>query len=156
MWSLKYKERRNSLSNGGNHLYTREEVKEMIYNYKWMNNIITSQIYDVDSTSVAQYGIESVIPKAKGQAGDKVFLKVMNRNKAWRRNLKLIEKIEFIDKYEEYITNEMNFHILQMIKLGTKLKTVMDLMEIKSKSTFYGCLNEIVNVYMDAQKGYYD
>ena len=137
-------------------MYTREEVKEMIYNYKWMNNIITSQIYDVDSTSVAQYGIESVIPKAKGQAGDKVFLKVMNRNKAWRRNLKLIEKIEFIDKYEEYITNEMNFHILQMIKLGTKLKTVMDLMEIKSKSTFYGCLNEIVNVYMDAQKGYYD
>ncbi|MGW9979288.1 hypothetical protein ACUXKW_001031 [Staphylococcus hominis] len=137
-------------------MYTREEVKEMIYNYKWMNNIITSQIYDVDSTSVAQYGIESVMPKAKGQAGDKVFLKVMNRNKAWRRNLKLIEKIEFIDKYEEYITNEMNFHILQMIKLGTKLKTVMDLMEIKSKSTFYGCLNEIVNVYMDAQKGYYD
>lgn len=156
MWSLKYKEQRNILSNGGNHLYTREEVKEMIYNYKWMNNIITSQIYDVDSTSVAQYGIESVMPKAKGQAGDKVFLKVMNRNKAWRRNLKLIEKIEFIDKYEEYITNEMNFHILQMIKLGTKLKTVMDLMEIKSKSTFYGCLNEIVNVYMDAQKGYYD
>ena len=137
-------------------MYTREEVKEMIYNYKWMNNIITSQIYDVDSTSVAQYGIESVMPKAKGQAGDKVFSKVMNRNKAWRRNLKLIEKIEFIDKYEEYITNEMNFHILQMIKLGTKLKTVMDLMEIKSKSTFYGCLNEIVNVYMDAQKGYYD
>jgi hypothetical protein len=156
MWSLKYKEQRNILSNGGDHLYTREEVKEMIYNYKWMNNIITSQIYDVDSTSVAQYGIESVMPKAKGQAGDKVFLKVMNRNKAWRRNLKLIEKIEFIDKYEEYITNEMNFHILQMIKLGTKLKTVMDLMEIKSKSTFYGCLNEIVNVYMDAQKGYYD
>ena len=156
MWSLKYKEQRNILSNGGNHLYTREEVKEMIYNYKWMNNIITSQIYDVDSTSVAQYGIESVMPKAKGQAGDKVFLKVMNRNKAWRRNLKLIEKIKFIDKYEEYITNEMNFHILQMIKLGTKLKTVMDLMEIKSKSTFYGCLNEIVNVYMDAQKGYYD
>ncbi|MGW9920511.1 hypothetical protein [Staphylococcus hominis] len=137
-------------------MYTREEVKEMIYNYKWMNNIITSQIYDVDSTSVAQYGIESVMPKAKGQAGDKVFLKVMNRNKAWRRNLKLIEKIDFIDKYEEYITNEMNFHILQMIKLGTQHKTVMDLMEIKSKSTFYGCLNEIVNVYMDAQKGYYD
>lgn len=137
-------------------MYTREEVKEMIYNYKWMTNIITSQIYDADSTSIAQYGIESVMPKAKGQAGDKVFLKVMNRNKAWRRNLKLIEKIEFIDKYEEYITNEMNFHILQMIKLGTKLKTVMDLMEIKSKSTFYGCLNEIVNVYMDAQKGYYD
>src|SRR5699024_7130625 len=82
--------------------------------------------------------------------------KVMNKNKAWRRNIKLIEKIEFIDKYEEHITNEMNFHILQMIKVGTQHKTVMDLMEIKSKSTFYGCLNEIVNVYMDAQQGHYD
>ena len=137
-------------------MYTREEVREMIDNYKWMNNIVTSQVYDADSTSVAQYGVESTMPKAKGQTGDKVLLKVMNRNKAWRRNIKLIEKIEFIDKYEEHITNEMNYHILQMIKLGTQHKTVMDLMEIKSKSTFYGCLNEIVNVYMDAQQGHFD
>ena len=137
-------------------MYTREDIREMIDNYKWMNNIVTSQVYDVDSTSVAQYGIEFPMPKAKGQTGDKVLLKVMNRNKAWRRNIKLIEKIEFIDKYEEHITNEMNYHILQMIKLGTQHKTVMDLMEIKSKSTFYGCLNEIVNVYMDAQQGHFD
>ena len=137
-------------------MYTREEVREMIDNYKWMNNIVTSQVYDADSTSVAQYGVESAMPKAKGQTGDKVLLKVRNRNKAWRRNIKLIEKIEFIDKYEEHITNEMNYHILQMIKLGTQHKTVMDLMEIKSKSTFYGCLNEIVNVYMDAQQGHFD
>ena len=137
-------------------MYTRKEVREMIDNYKWMNNVVASQVYDADSTSIAQYDIESVMPKAKGQSGDKVLLKVMNRNKAWRRNVKLIEKIEFIDKYEEYITNEMNYHILQMIKLGTQHKTIMDLMEIKSKSTFYGCLNEIVNVYMDAQQGHYD
>ena len=137
-------------------MYTREDIREMIDNYKWMNNIVTSQVYDADSTSVAQYGVESAMPKAKGQTGDKVLLKVMNRDKAWRRNIKLIEKIEFIDKYEEHITNEMNYHILQMIKLGTQHKTVMDLMEIKSKSTFYGCLNEIVNVYMDAQQGHFD
>src|SRR5699024_11589664 len=101
-------------------MYTREEVREMIDNYKWMNNIVTSQVYDADSTSVAQYGVESAMPKPKGQTGDKVLLKVMNRNKAWRRNIKLIEKIEFIDKYEEHITNEMNYHILQMIKLDRK------------------------------------
>ena len=35
-------------------MYTREEVREMIDNYKWMNNIVTSQVYDADSTSVAQ------------------------------------------------------------------------------------------------------
>ena len=137
-------------------MYTRDEVRNMIDNYKWMHNIIEAQVYDADSTSIAQYGIESVMPKAKGGTGDKVLVKVLDRNREYRRNVKLLNKLQFIDKYEEYVTDEMNYHILQLIKIGIKHKTIMELMEIKSKSTFYGCVNEIVNVYMDAQQGYYD
>lgn len=137
-------------------MYTRDEVRNMIDNYKWMHNIIEAQVYDADSTSTAQYGIEAVMPKAKGGTGDKVLVKVLNRNREYRRNVKLLNKLQFIDKYEEYVTDEMNYHILQLIKIGIKHKTIMELMEIKSKSTFYGCVNEIVNVYMDAQQGYYD
>ena len=85
-------------------MYTRDEVKGMINDYKWMRNIIESQVYDADSTSIAQYGIESVMPKAKGGIGDKVLVKVLNRNREYRRNVKILNKIEFIDKYEEYIT----------------------------------------------------
>ena len=156
MWSLRYKERKNSLSNGGNHLYTRDEVKGMINDYKWMRNIIESQVYDADSTSIAQYGIESVMPKAKGGTGDKVLVKVLNRNREYRRNVKILNKIEFIDKYEEYITDDRNYHILQMLKLNMQHKTIKDLTEINSDSKFYACINEIVNVYMDAQQGHYD
>lgn len=137
-------------------MYTRNEVKKMINDYKWMRNIIESQVYDADSTSIAQYGIEAVMPKAKGGTGDKVLVKVLNRNREYRRNFKLLNKIEFIDKYEEYITDEKNFHILQMLKLNMQHKTIKDLMEINSDSKFYACLNEIVNVYMDAQQGHYD
>lgn len=137
-------------------MYTRDEVRNMIDNYKWMRNIIEAQVYDADSTSTAQYGIEAVMPKAKGGTGDKVLVKVLDRNREYRRNVKLLNKIQFIDKYEEYITDEKNYHILQMLKLRMQHKTIKDLMEIHSDSTFYGCINEIVNVYMDAQQGHYD
>lgn len=137
-------------------MYTRDEVKKMINDYKWMRNIIESQVYDMDSTSIAQYGIEAVMPKAKSNTDDKVLVKVLNRNRDYRRNLKLLNKIQFIDKYEEHITDEKNYHILQMLKLNMQHKTIKDLMEINSDSKFYGCINEIVNVYMDAQQGHYD
>lgn len=137
-------------------MYTREEIKRMINDYKWMQNVIESQVYDADSTSVAQYGIESVMPKAKGGTGDKVLVKILNRNRAYRRNIRLIQKMEFIDTYESYITDDKNYHILQMLKLGAKHKTIKDLMEINSDSKFYACINEIVSVYMDAQRGHYD
>ncbi|WP_154836139.1 hypothetical protein [Staphylococcus pasteuri] len=137
-------------------MYTRDEVKGMINDYKWMQNVIESQVYDADSTSVAQYGIESVMPKAKGGTGDKVLVKVLNRNREYRRNIKILQKMEFIDKYEDYITDDKNYHILQMLKLGVKHKTIKDLMEINSDSKFYACINEIVSVYMDAQGGHYD
>ncbi|MBO0929056.1 hypothetical protein J2P86_00050 [Staphylococcus sp. 30400_3112M30941] len=137
-------------------MYTREEIKRMINDYKWMQNVIESQVYDADSTSITQYGIESVMPKAKGGTGDKVLVKILNRNRAYRRNIRLIQKMEFIDTYESYITDDKNYHILQMLKLGVKHKTIKDLMEINSDSKFYACINEIVSVYMDAQQGHYD
>lgn len=137
-------------------MYTRDEVREMIHSYKWMQNIVESQIYDNDSTSIAQYGIEATMPKGKGDTGDKVFVKVMNRNRQHRRNIKLVEKISFIDKYEDCIIDERNYHMLQMLKLRMKHKTIKDILEINSDSKFYGCMNEIINVYMDAQRGYYD
>lgn len=132
-------------------MYSRKEVREMLDNYKSYNNIIQAHVYDDDSTSIAQYGIDSVMPKAKGQSGDKVYLKVSNRNKAWRRNIKLIEKMQVIDQAEEYINDEVNYHILQMLKQGFKHNTIMDIMCI-SRGKFYKKVNEIVDVVMDTQQ----
>lgn len=136
-------------------MYTEKEVREMLDNYKFYQNMVETDIYDSDSTSVAQYGIEATLPKAKGTTGDKVLVKVINRNKQWRRKIKMIEKMQFIDEHEEYVTDEVNYHILQMMKRGMKHKTIMDIACINSRSNFYGRVNEIVNVYMDVQQGNY-
>ena len=137
-------------------MYTRTDIKKMIDDYKWMRNIIESQVYDNDSTSTAQYGIESVMPKGKGGTGDKVLVKVLDKNKATRRNKKLVQKIAFIDKYEDYITNDKNYHILQLLKQGESHKRIMIIMNINSRGNFYSRVNEIVNTYMDVQEGQYD
>ncbi|EKU50328.1 hypothetical protein [Staphylococcus massiliensis] len=137
-------------------MYTRTDIKKMIDDYKWMRNIIESQVYDNDSTSTAQYGIESVMPKGKGGTGNKVLVKVMDRDKVTRRNKKLVQKIAFIDKYEDYITNDKNYHILQLLKQGESHKRIMIIMNINSRGNFYSRVNEIVNTYMDVQEGQYD
>ena len=109
-------------------MYSREEVRKIIDEYKTYSNIIQAHVYDDDSTSTAQYGIEAVMPKAEGQVGDKVYNKVMERNKGWRRNIKLLEKIQLIDESEECIADEINFHLLQMLKQGFKHITIMDVL----------------------------
>lgn len=132
-------------------MYSREEVRKIIDEYKTYSNIIQAHVYDDDSTSTAQYGIEAVMPKAKGQVGDKVYNKVMERNKGWHRNVKLLEKIQLIDESEEYITDEINFHLLQMLKQGFKHITIMDVLCI-SRGKFYKRVNQIVDVVMDYQQ----
>ena len=133
MWSLKYKEQRNSLSNGGNHLYTPTEVKQLIMDYHWMRRLIDHQVYEYDSTSIGQYGIESAMPKAKGGTGDKV-----------------LDKVSFIDEYEHKITNDKNYHILQLLKQGEKINTIAMLMRVDRKE-IYRKLDVIVNIYMKSQ-----
>ena len=46
-------------------MYNKKEIRQMIDDYKWMKNIIDSQVYDYESTSIAQYGYQSAMPKAK-------------------------------------------------------------------------------------------
>ena len=82
-------------------MYSRKEIREMIDNYKWMKNIIDSKVYDNESTSIAQYGYQSAMPKSKGSTSNKVLVKVINKNKALRKYDYLIKKITFIDEYEE-------------------------------------------------------
>lgn len=40
-------------------MYTPSEVRQIITDYNWMKNIIDSKVYENDSTSIGQYGIES-------------------------------------------------------------------------------------------------
>ncbi|MDT0707349.1 hypothetical protein RM577_03475 [Mammaliicoccus sciuri] len=132
-------------------MYTPTEVRQMISDYKWMKNIIDSQVYECDSTSIGQYGIESSMPKAQGTTGDKVLVRVLRNDRDYRKTQSLVDKINFIDKNEEHIKNEKNYHILQLLKQGEKHNRIMVIMNVRSKENFYSRIDDIVDSIIAAQ-----
>lgn len=131
-------------------MYTPTEVKQLITDYHWMRRLIDHQVYEYDSTSTGQYGIESAMPKAQGGTGDKVLVRVIKNDKDRRKTQELIEKVAFIDEHEHLITNDKNYHILQLLKQGEKINTIAMLMKVDRKEV-YRKLDIIVSIYMDAQ-----
>lgn len=132
-------------------MYTPSEVRQIISDYKWMKNIIDSQVYECDSTSIGQYGIESSMPKAQGTTGDKVLVRVLRNDRDYRKTQSLVDKINFIDKNEEHIKNEKNYHILQLLKQGEKHNKIMVIMNVRSKENFYSKIDDIVDSIIAAQ-----
>ena len=131
-------------------MYTPTEVRQIISGYKWMKNIIDSQVYEYESTSTGQYGIESALPKAQGTTGDKVLVRVLRNDKEYRKHEELINKMSVIDNNEERITNNKDYHILQLLKQGEKHKRIMSIMNI-SRDNFYDRLKDIVMLISNAQ-----
>ncbi|HJG40265.1 hypothetical protein [Staphylococcus sp. GDB20D115P1] len=131
-------------------MYTPTEVKQLITDYHWMRRLIDHQVYEYDSTSIGQYGIESAMPKAQGGTGDKVLVRVIKNDKDKRKTQELIEKVAFIDDYEHLITNDKNYHILQLLKQGEKINTIAMLMKVDRKEV-YRKLDIIVGIYMNVQ-----
>ncbi|MGS0667685.1 hypothetical protein ACU40O_09780 [Staphylococcus arlettae] len=131
-------------------MYTPTEVKQLITDYHWMRRLIDHQVYEYDSTSIGQYGIESTLPKGQGSTGDKVLVRVIKNDKDRRKTQELIEKVAFIDDYEHLITNDKNYHILQLLKQGEKINTIAMLMKVDRKEV-YRKLDIIVGIYMNVQ-----
>ena len=131
-------------------MYTPTEVKQLITDYHWMRRLIDHQVYEYDSTSIGQYGIESAMPKAQSGTGDKVLVRVIKNDKDKRKTQELIEKVAFIDDYEHLITNDKNYHILQLLKQGEKINTIAMLMKVDRKEV-YRKLDIIVGIYMNVQ-----
>lgn len=131
-------------------MYTPSEVKQLITDYHWMVRLIDHQVYEYDSTSIGQYGIESAMPKAQGGTGDKVLVRVIKNDKDRRKTQELIDKVAFIDGHEHMITNDKNYHILQLLKQGESKNRIMVLMQI-SKDNLYNRIDAITEVYMNQQ-----
>lgn len=90
------------------------------------------------------------MPKAQGITGDKVLVRVIRNDKDRRKTQELIDKVSFIDEHEDKITNDKNYHILQLLKQGEKINTIAMLMRVDRKE-IYRKLDIIVNIYMKAQ-----
>lgn len=132
-------------------MYSESEVRELITGYYWRTNLIEDQVYEYDSTSTAQYGIESSMPKGQGGTGDKVLVRVMMNDKNNKQIKKLATETSFVDEHEHKVSNSKNYHLLQLLKRGEKVSTIERLLDI-SERNIYNRIKQIVKVYMDAQQ----
>lgn len=100
--------------------YTACEIEKMLKDYRWMLNTVREMRSDLEETNgagIAQYGIEAVMPKGKGETGDVVFSEVVRRSKQWERIEAYEERIRFIQsnlyKIEDYRENEVLHWLLE-------------------------------------------
>ncbi|WP_432371425.1 hypothetical protein [Staphylococcus chromogenes] len=69
-------------------MYTPNDIREMLKDYEWMINELESATLNMDSTSVAQYGVEASQPKPQGFTSDKVCNLILKREKEDRKLVK--------------------------------------------------------------------
>ena len=62
-------------------MYTKEDIRYMIDNFRSNCNTLAMILPDVDSNSIAQYGIEATLPKPQGVNGSKVESVVLAERK---------------------------------------------------------------------------
>ncbi|WP_454358451.1 hypothetical protein [Staphylococcus simulans] len=116
-----------------------------------MRKLVDEKVYEYDSTSIGQYGIESAMPKAQGTTGNKVLVRVIRNDKDYRKTQELVDKLAFIDSYEEYISSDKNYHLLQLIKIGKSVNDIKRIMKMGYNKIMHH-VDEIVNVYIIQQK----
>lgn len=133
-------------------MYLINDIRQIINDYHWKKRLIQSQVYEMDSTSTAQYGIDSAMPKAQGQTGDKISTMII-RNENQRRKIEsLIKEVSFIDEYEHCINSDKNFHILQLLKQGESKQRIKVLLNISNRN-LYERIDQVVIILFNAQSG---
>ncbi|WP_432740817.1 hypothetical protein AAA450_10235 [Staphylococcus equorum] len=117
-------------------MYEREQIKNMLEDYKAMCNTLEQLVPDLDSNSIAQYGIEAALPKPQGTNSSKVETNVITREKRTKGNERLINKIEFINKHQEDVLDDRNYCLLTLLKLGKGTNEIINIMAIKRDEYF--------------------
>lgn len=132
-------------------MYSKEEIEEMIYSYRWRKNVLIDEGYIDDSSSVSQYGLEATLPKPQNTNSDKVQNIAMRNCVLSKVHDENMEVVSFIDEYEHSVDNDMNLNILYLIKKGKKPAEVKKIMNI-GRTNYDSRIKSIVNVYYNMQK----
>lgn len=89
-----------------------------------MIKLLMSKREESSASLTAQYGIESVMPKAQGSPSDPVYQEIVRIEK-YDRNIKNVrEKVMFVQNHSQYVTNTKNKVILDMLLDGMTLRDV--------------------------------
>lgn len=130
-------------------MYNQDEIRNMIDDYKSMCNLLEELLPELDSNSIAQYGIEATLPKPQGVNNSKVESSVVVRDKATKRQCKLIDKIEFINCKQEQLEDDNDYFFLELWKMGKKRNDILIIMNINRNEysdTRQRIVNELYNM----------
>ncbi|MCE5003212.1 hypothetical protein ACWEXP_00895 [Staphylococcus pseudoxylosus] len=123
-------------------MYTKEQIRDMIDNFRSTCNTLAMILPDVDSNSIAQYGIEATLPKPQGMNSSKVESVVLAREKAHRHVQSKMDKIAFINNCQDKL-NEDDFIFLEVMK-GYKRHEILPEAEM-NKNTYGDRRKEIID-----------
>lgn len=123
-------------------MYTKEQIRDMIDNFRSTCNTLAMILPEVDSNSIAQYGIEATLPKPQGMNSSKVESVVLAREKAHRHVQSKMDKIAFINSCQDKL-NEDDFIFLEVMK-GYKRHEILPEAEM-NKNTYGDRRKEIID-----------
>ncbi|MDN6414846.1 hypothetical protein OXR01_13205 [Staphylococcus gallinarum] len=131
-------------------MYTHDEIRNMIDDYKSMCNLLEEFLPEVDSNSIALYGIESTLPKPQGVNNSKVESSVLVRDKVTKRQQKLIDKIKFVNCMQERLEDDNDYFFLELWKTDKKRKDVLSILKI-TKNDYTDMRKNIVEQLYEMQ-----
>lgn len=117
--------------------------------------VMRENLNDAGDGLTAQYGIEAVMPKGKGEASDPVYREVIRRSKHYKKIEGYEDKIRFIQCNIHVIKDEREVEILHWLLEGTgysRISRHMGLSHTHVKRLCASITKQIAKNVQDVQK----
>lgn len=98
-------------------MYSKESIVNMIGTHMMKCNVLADVVPEYDSNSIAQYGVQSTMPKPQGGNSSKVEDVVLRLEKTNKRYAQMLEEVEFINKSQQKL-GHVDFCFLELLKKG--------------------------------------
>lgn len=98
-------------------MYSKESIVNMIGTHMMKSNVLADVVPEYDSNSIAQYGVQSTMPKPQGGNSSKVEDVVLRLEKTNKRYAQMLEEVEFINKSQQKL-GHVYFCFLELLKKG--------------------------------------
>ncbi|MFS0776244.1 hypothetical protein ABC255_09580 [Neobacillus sp. 3P2-tot-E-2] len=105
--------------------YNKHDVYKIISDYPLMLKIIREVgETEVEFRGTAQYGVEATLPKAQGVVGKALEMEVIRRNDRNKRLFDYLNKVKWINKNRNKLTDKRDIEILDYLLDGTSMLKV--------------------------------
>ncbi|WP_019166756.1 hypothetical protein [Staphylococcus delphini] len=108
-------------------MYSKEAILNMIGTHKIKSNVLADVMPEYDSNSIAQYGIQSTLPKPQGANNSKVEDVVIRLERSNKRYTQMLEEIEFINRSQQKL-GTIDFCFLELLKKGYNRDSIINKM----------------------------